>query len=105
MKDIARDEPSYVIITEILYADDTLLCSSDQAYLQILLDAFQLHAKRYGLTLNWEKTKLMTINCEGFLVDGNGGYVKTVDQLVCLGGLLCNDGNHSRDIVRSIGEA
>eukprot|EP00973_Karenia_brevis_P056058 7797142-Karenia_brevis.AAC.1 len=47
----------------------------------------------------------MNINCEGFLVDGNGGYVKTVDQLIYLGGLLCNDGNHSRDIVRGIGEA
>ena len=54
-------EPEYIVSEDVLYADDTLLVSSNAAKLQRRLDTVVDEGKRYGLELNWGKTVLMKV--------------------------------------------
>ena len=49
-------EPPFVTSRELLYAGDTVLMSSSQANLQLLIDAVSEEGAAYGLEINWEKT-------------------------------------------------
>ena len=99
------EEPAFVIIPELLYADDTLLVSSSPRRLQMHMDFVIDEGQRYGLEINFKKTVALNVQCETELQQPTGEPVKTVGQAVYLGGLLCANAAASPEVSRRIGEA
>lgn len=93
------------LLRDLLYADDTLLISSDIDQLQTHFNAVIEVGKRYGLELNFDKTFLLSIRGEGNITNPNGAHLKKISQAMYLGGLLSSDGRAKTEISRRIGEA
>ena len=98
-------EPDYVVCTDLLYADDTLLFSSNVSKLQTHMELLVDEGSRYGLELNWEKTVAMNILNDGVLTQPNGKPVKRVSQAVYLGGMLSSVATVAPEVSRRLGEA
>ena len=99
------EEPPYVVCSDLLYADDTMLVSSNTEKLQALLDYVIGEGARYGLELNWGKTVGIGIHHNGVVSDPSGTPVRMVDKVVYLGGLLTSDMSAKPELSRRIGEA
>ena len=61
----------------LLYADDIVLLSKSEAGLQSCLDSLSMYCKKWGLTINHDKSKVMIFNAAGrlyskdnFCIDG-----------------------------------
>ena len=63
--------------TDVLYADDTLLLSSDRTKLQRHLELVVDEGRRCGLELNGKKTILMRVNNSGMLKEPSGEDIKS----------------------------
>ena len=98
-------EPTFLVCTDLLCADDTMLASSCPVKLQTLLDAVIDEGARYGLELNWGKTVAVRTNNNGVVRTPSGEPLKIVDQTVYLGGLLSVDVAARPELARRIGEA
>ena len=61
-------EPSYIVCSDLLYADDTMLISSSTVKLQAHLNLLVDEGRAYGLELNWSKTLALNICHDGVLV-------------------------------------
>ena len=81
-------EPEFMVCTDILYADDTLLLGNDVRRLQAHYFAIIEEGRKYGLELNVAKTVMMKVNHTGGIFHPSGGEVKVVEEAVYLGGLL-----------------
>ena len=80
----AIQEPPFIVATDLLYADDTILVSSSTHKLQSLLNAVIEEGAAYGLELNWDKTLVMQIKHNGCIFDPSGNPLKTVEQTIYL---------------------
>ena len=98
-------EPEYIVCSDVLYADDTLLMSSGAAKLQRHLELVVDEGKRYGLELNWKKTMAMRIGNAGDIRTPSGEAIGVVEQAVYLGGLLSTTGCAKLEVTRRLGEA
>ena len=98
-------EPNYLACSDLLYADDTMLLSSDSGKLQTLLNTVIDEGARYGLDLNWDKTLCMRVHNTGTVFSPTGAPLKIVDQAVYLGGLLNVKCSAKPEVTRRIGEA
>jgi len=85
-------EAEYVITNEVLYADDTLLLSSDAGNLQTLLDAVVEEGAKYGLELNWRKTYQMGVSVLPTMVGPGDKAIECKRGVIYLGGLIACDG-------------
>jgi hypothetical protein len=59
----------------------------------------------YGLSFNWSKLEVMPVRCDARIQKPDGASVKSVQQLVYLGSLLCSDGRIGSELGRRIGAA
>ena len=59
-----RTEPAFVLARDLLYADDTVLMSSSQENLQLLVNEVSAKGAAYGLEIYWEQTFQMSM-CTG----------------------------------------
>ena len=98
-------EPAYIVCSDILYADDTLLVSSRTDKLQRHLDTVLDEGKKYSLELNWDNTYAMNVHCEGAIHDPSGAPIKVVTQTVYLGGLISCTSAARPEVTRRLGEA
>ena len=98
-------EPAYMVCTDLLYTDDTLLLSNNVTKLQAHMDLVVDEGSRYGLELNWSKTVAMNILHDGTSRQPSGEPVKRVNQAVYLGGLLSVDASVAPEVSRRLGEA
>jgi hypothetical protein len=98
-------EPPYVVCTDVLYADDTILFSSSAQKLQTHVHLIVDEGQRYGLESNWGKTVAININNDGGLIQPSGEQVARVNQAVYLGGLISSNTEVSAEISRRLGEA
>eukprot|EP00973_Karenia_brevis_P076841 10672072-Karenia_brevis.AAC.1 len=73
--------------------------------MQFYLTAVVECAKRYGLELNWSKTKVLKIRSDENILDPDGSPLSCAEQAVYLGALLSTHGTDSKEINRRIGEA
>ena len=97
-------EPAFIVTTDVLYADDTVLLSSCPLRLQVHLDLLVDERKKYGLELNWDKTYAMNVHCEGAIHDPSGAPIKVVTQTVYLGGLISCTSVARPEVTRRRGE-
>ena len=70
-------------VSELLYADDTLLVEAEaevaQRYMESVIEAGRVH----GLSLNWSKVEMMQVGCGGVVTDPEGKPLK-LTQRICL---------------------
>ena len=99
------DEQPYVVTSDIVYADDTMLIASDPADVQCHLDRVVAAGAGYGLQLNLDKTVLLRIRGDADIFGSDGSPLKVEDEAVYLGGLLSVDGRPVRELTRRLGEA
>ena len=80
-------------INELVYADDTLLVSSNAEVLQKYLQCLASVGRDYGLTLNWSKVEQMNIgdNAE-VLIDEDDNCISNKNCMKYLGAQLHVDG-------------
>ncbi len=101
----SSEEPPYVVCSDLLYADDTMLLGSNPVRLQCQLDSLVAEGKCYGLELNWTKTVAMRINSTGVILQPSGQPLHFTDSAVYLGGLLTIASGARAELTRRIGEA
>ena len=90
-------------ITNLRYADDTVLIAGSMTELQELVERVRTHSEAAGLFLNNKKTKVMKILRN--YVSINGEPVENVQKFIYLGATFTNDYDDSVEIKRRIGIA
>ena len=95
-------------LTNIRYADDTVLLASNVQSLQMMLDALCSKCKEYRMELNAKKTKTMCISKtipERFVVRAEDKDLEQVHEYQYLGTTITEDGKTEIEIKRRIGKA
>jgi hypothetical protein len=93
------------LVSELVYADDTMLMDVDANALQSFMDCIAKVGREYGLQLNFSKVEAMPVRTEASLRQPDGIAVKTKAQIQYLGCTLSNDGRHTSDLGRRLGLA
>jgi len=89
-------------LSDLEYADDTILLSNDIEKLTAALSVYDRESRKVGLKVSGEKTKLMHVG-EGpdpasLNIDGNA--VEFADSFVYLGSTVTNNGDSKPEIER-----
>ena len=94
-------------ISNLRYADDTVLVASSKDEMQELLQRLERESETIGLSVNRAKTKIMVVDRAGILSDTDNIIpgIQTVDHYIYLGSQICNDGSCVPEIKRRIGMA
>ena len=92
-------------LSDLLYADDTLLFGVSASSLGDFLAAVADSGAEYGLSLNVSKTQLMNIRTGGTVEAPGGQVLQQKESMVYLGGLLHSDGKADHELSRRIGLA
>jgi len=95
------------LLNNLRFADDIDLVAESQCQLQELTDSVHDSSKRFGLQINVQKSKTMTIGKQPkeLEVKLDGEELEQVTEFVYLGGLITEDGQCTKDIKRRIGLA
>ncbi|MFR6994919.1 RNA-directed DNA polymerase, partial [Streptococcus pneumoniae] len=92
--------------TNLRFADDTTLIARSEFEILALLNNLEQKSKKYGLSINYHKTKVMIIDRENKNNNHprllNIGKCQVVSQFVYLGALIDNTGNCENEIRRRI---
>jgi len=97
-------------ITNLRYADDTVLIAGSMTELQELVERVRTHSKAAGLFLNAKKTKVMKslrnpADEDNNHISINGEPVENVQKFIDLEATFTNDYDDSAEIKRRIGIA
>jgi len=95
----------YIVTSDLVYADDTMIIASSAAHAQSYLDAVTETGKTYGLELNLKKTVLLRLRGDEDVVGFDGKALQVKTEAVYLGGLINIHGLASPELGRRIGEA
>ena len=97
------------VVNNLRFADDIDLIAETEEQLQELTDRVNTTSARYGLLINKQKTKTMTIEKSGnqqqLKILLGGDALEQVKEFVYLGGLISQDGSCTADVKRRIGLA
>lgn len=92
-------------LTELLYADDTLLLSGCADSLEHFLAAVSQEGSKYGLSLHWGKLQLLKVRADEPLRRPDGSDIQCGAELLYLGSVISQDGRAGRELSRRIGIA
>ena len=92
-------------LTDIAYADDTLLIGACPQHVGEFLAAVSTAGKRYGMSLHYGKFHLVQVQCEGGLSLPGGGHLAPEAGMNYLGTILAEGGRISSELSRRIGIA
>src|SRR6218665_856351 len=94
-------------INNLRFADDIDLVAKDEGQLEELTDEVYGSSQMFGLKINMEKTKTMTIGKQQTTAEIKieGETLVQVTEFVYLGGVITKDGRCTKDIKRRIGLA
>ena len=88
-------------INNLRYADDTILMAESEEELKSLLMKVKVESEKVGLTLNFQKTKIMASGpITSWEIDGE--TVETVSDFIFLGSKITGDGDCSHEIKRRL---
>ena len=95
------------LVNNLRFADDIDLMADSPAELQEITQAVNESSKRFGLEINVDKTKTMTIGKEQekLQIKLDNKTIEQVNKFVYLGGMVTEDGKSAEDIKRIIGLA
>ena len=92
-------------LSELVYADDTMLLACADEHLEEYLRAVQAAGRDYGLELHMGKSQLMSVNSPCRVRTPQGPDIPTRTEMVYLGTVLCSDGTSGKELSRRIGMA
>ena len=95
------------LVSNLRFADDSDLITKSVDQLQDLTDRVNDSSKKFGLEVNVQKTKTMTIgkNKEQLTIKLGHDVLEQVDEFIYLGGLVSEDAQSTADIKRRTGLA
>ena len=88
--------------TELLYADDTILITSNLNAMNRLLAKVEEHASYYGLSFNKTKCVCLPLNARGAPKFRDGSKVEVTNNAVYLGSHLSRDHNMQMEVSNKI---
>jgi len=91
------------LLFEVLYADDTLLVGAQPEQVQEFAAAVEAEGKRYGMTLHWGQTQVLSVATEQCLKTPDGAIIEETGALKYLGSVLTSDGRVDSELSRRIG--
>ena len=92
-------------VSELLYADDTLLVGTCAGPMQKYLDCIVDIGAEYGLCLNWKKVELMSAGVAADIAGPDGKRLEPKISIVYLGSSVAMDGHIESELARRIGMA
>ena len=92
-------------VTEILYADDTLIVDHRGDSAEPYMEAIANEGNHYGLVFNWNKLEYLCVGCSPSIAQPDGTAIKCVTSMNYVGGLLSSDANITSELGRKIGIA
>ena len=93
------------LVSEMLYADDTLLAGIESDGVEEFMNLIGEAGAQYGLSFNWGKLEALPVRCAATIPIPGGQYVKEKDSIIYLGSLLSSDGRIGSELARRIGAA
>ena len=100
-----RDPARTGEISELMYADDTLILAVNNEDAEIYMQCIEQAGRMYGLQLNWNKLEVLPVRCEARIKKPNGDYVVSKESLLYLGSFLCDNGSIGPELNRRLGAA
>ena len=101
----AHDQDDWKNISELVYADDTLVVSCTGEHAQSYMNSISAAGANYGLSFNWQKLEMLTVRCQAQVSKPDGSMVESKDHLVYLGGMLSANGQPGPELDRRLGAA
>lgn len=95
-------------LDDLDFADDIALLSSTKQQMQHKLDKLDKEAKRVGLKISGQKTKMMRINSssqEQFTIGERNERIEDVEEFCYLGATICKDGGGMKDLKNRLSKA
>ena len=92
-------------MSELLYADDTLLVGCERAVLEQYMHFIGKHGACYGMKFNHDKIECLKVNFDEDILNELGLAMKSPASLKYLGALITRDGKHCSELNRRIGLA
>ena len=93
------------LVSEILYADDTLIVDEHGDLAGIYMQCILKQGEHYGLSFNWDKISMICIGCNPIIAKPCGSNIECSHSMMYLGGVLSADGHCTSEINRRIGLA
>jgi len=93
------------LLSELLYADDTLILSVSAKPLERYLAAISTVGRRYGLVLHWGKLQLLAIRGHDVVRRPDGSKISADEEMTYLGATVTSDGRTGRELTRRVGMA
>uniref|UniRef100_A0A3B3HVR8 ribonuclease H n=1 Tax=Oryzias latipes TaxID=8090 RepID=A0A3B3HVR8_ORYLA len=89
-------------LTDLEYADDTILFSTSLSQLKLALSIYSREAKKYGLMVNWTKTKFMHVGDDPDppLLQLGNNVIEPVKSFTYLGSIVTANGDLKPEITR-----
>ena len=95
---------SGLLVDDLIYADDTLIVSVDEASADTYMRCIGKAGANYGLNFNWKKLELLRERCQATTLQPDGSEIISKDRITYLGSLLC-DGSVGPELGRRLGAA
>ena len=92
-------------LSDVIYADDTLLLSVSDAHLSEYLDAIAACGKKYGMELHWGKFQLLPVRCSPSVCTPDGAQIPAKERMEYLGTTLTDDVHDQHELVKRIAMA
>jgi len=92
-------------LSDLVYADDTLLLGVSTVHIESYLQAVEAAGRRYGLELHMGKLQLLQVQCAKAVALPDGTILKSTPSLSYLGATLAEDGQVGSELNRRIGLA
>ena len=93
------------VISELIYADDTLLVGSHAGTIQRFLHCIIERGQEYGLELNWQKLELLSARSGGTINTTDGKPLQAKPSIIYLGSSVAADGDVTSEMLRRMGLA
>jgi hypothetical protein len=90
-------------LSDVVYADDTLLMSSHGPFLQEFATAVERTGLEYGLTLHWGKAKRISIGNDDQILAPDGSLLERSPSLTYLGSVVHDSGYPATELSRRLG--
>ena len=92
-------------ISELMYADDTLLVGVHDNLLQSYMTTIGRVGAEYGLSFNWSKLEVLPVRATTAIYKPDGTAVQNKDSMLYLGSSLSADGRAGSELNRRLGMA
>ena len=95
-------------LDDLDFVDDIALLSSTKQQMQHKLNKLDAEARRVGLKINVQKTKMMRINSssqELFTIGTRHDRIEDVEEFCYLGATVCKDGGGMKDLKNRLSKA